>query len=119
MILQPSFFDRMEAEMQRREAAHGVWTPAGLRYSSNPERLLGGNHHDDKSIQKEIVEKVMDILGDEAWCYAQREGNSLLKLRSAWQSASELGHYGLVPYSTFYKWFHHYLLFGETMPETR
>lgn len=88
MILYPSFDERLWSVFERREDAHGIWTPSGLRYYTTNPRTLGGVRYDEKRIQKELVEKVMDILGDDAWLYAEGEGNNVCKLKVAWKTVT-------------------------------
>ena len=112
-------YSLIHAEVTRREATQGVWVPAGFSYCrTNPERTLGGTRHDDKKIQKNLVEKIMDLLGDDAYLYAHGEGRSVKELKKAWEAACELCNHK-IPYRTVYEWFQHYLHFGETKAETR
>ncbi len=45
------------------------------------ERTRGGVAHNDKIIQKMFIDGTMERLGDEAWKYANKQGNKIKKLK--------------------------------------
>jgi transposase len=97
----------------------GEWTPSGLRYIPKAkERHIGGTKHDDKRQQIELIGHVMDQLGNDAWTYANLQGHKVKRLKSVFLSVLTTCGYPKLPYETFYKWFIHYLKYGETAAET-
>ncbi len=77
-----------------------------------------GRPHNNKRIQKEVVEKIVEILGDDVWLYASSKKYSCWRLKDACKEMNRTGNYK-IPYNTCYEWFKHWLKFGETRAETR
>jgi hypothetical protein len=103
----------------RRKKSFDEWTPSGLRYIPKVKgRHLGGTKHDDKRQQTELIGHVMDQLGSDAWTYANLQGQKVKRLKSVFVSVVTTFEYPKIPYETFYKWFIHYLKYGETAAET-
>ena len=51
-----------------------------VRYERR-ERTRGGVAHNDEVIQKQFIDGAMERLGDEAWKYANKQGNKIKKLK--------------------------------------
>lgn len=82
------------------------------------KRSRGGDSHNSRRLQKEFINGAVDILGDDAWRYALKRGGEVRKLKDTWHTVKTNVGYSKLPYSTFYKWFIHYLQFGETKVDT-
>ena len=50
-----------------------ILTPNGLRYIKiKKERILGGEIHDGKKLQQEMVQMAVDLLGSDVWLYGDK-----------------------------------------------
>ena len=89
---------------------------SGLKYKKNEPRFM----IDDKLIQRTACETALDALGDKAWLYCNNKGHKCRKLKEVFESVvvPKVG-YDRLTYSTFWKWFKHYLQFGETQADQR
>jgi transposase len=83
------------------------------------KRTRGGVAHDNKLIQKLFIDGAMEILGDEAWKYANKQGGKVRRLKQTFRVLKRDLGYKRLPYDTFYDWFRHFLQFGETPSDTR
>jgi hypothetical protein len=82
-------------------------------------RLSGGLPFDAVRLQKGICEAVADAIGPACWSYADKKGHGLGYLKATFMQYRNDHGCGDVPYKTFWRWFHHFLLFGETKAETK
>mmetsp|Transcript_18039 Transcript_18039/g.44576 ORF Transcript_18039/g.44576 Transcript_18039/m.44576 type:complete len:454 (+) Transcript_18039:204-1565(+) len=107
----------VHALIQRIQHKGGIEVQPGVRMIPTG-RTRGGTSWDAKRQQKEFCEAAILELGNDAWLYANRKGGQVGRLSHVHKKVSE-ALLSRVPYQTFYKWFVHYLKFGETGAETR
>jgi hypothetical protein len=69
-----------------------------------------GGKHNERCIHNQVVSRIFLSLGDEAW------GPSHGLLSPILSNTSQISG---IPTSTCQRWYKHFLLYGETIPETR
>ena len=116
MFTQESLSERLLSLRSAAASASGT-TRSGLQYVNINTPKVSIN---DKKFHKIACETALEALGQHAWKYATNDGHTCRRLASVFvnQVKPKVG-YDKLTYSTFYKWFQHYLQHGETAPERR